>query len=102
MILENYKKSPGVLKEDEYIVYFNYQLLGITKGELMTDWKPKNLDEALGDIIGSALNDNITCQDLGGGDTGPEHINPGNFDTVVKQAIVDIMQSDYINIKFKE
>jgi len=25
-----------------------------------------------------------------------------DFDIVVKQAIVDIMQSDYINIKFKE
>ena len=67
----------------------------------MTDWKPIDLNEELENCIGGTLNDAITCQDLGGGDTGPEYIDIDDIDTIVKQAINDIMQSDYINIKFK-
>ena len=62
----------------------------------------KNIDEALEDIIGSALNDAITCQDLGGSDTGPEYIDIEDIDTIVKQAIADIIQSNFIDIRFKE
>jgi len=70
----------------------------------MTDWKPKNLNEELGDIIGSALNDNAGTIGVSrdGEPMGPEFIKEDDFDDVAKQAINDIMQSDYINIKFKE
>jgi len=67
-------------------------------------YKPKNIDEVLKDIIGSALNDNAGTIGVSrdGEPWGPEFIQVNDFDTVVKQAIKEIMQSDYINIKFKE
>ena len=69
----------------------------------MNKWKPKNIDEVLEDIIGSALNDNANeGVDRNGEPDGFEFIMGDDFDIVVKQAIVDIMQSDYIEIKFKE
>ncbi len=68
----------------------------------MTDWKPKNITEALEDILGSALNDNA---DVGvnrdGEPEGPEYITEDEFDTVVKQAIKDIKESKNIDIRFK-
>ena len=68
----------------------------------MTNWKPKDLNEELENCIGGTLNDAIICQDLGGGDIGPEYIDIDDIDTIVKRAIVDIVQSDYIEIRFKE
>jgi len=82
-------------------MYFNYQLLGITKGELMTDWKPKNLKDELENCICSALNDNARTTEVGGA-VESEYIMDDDFDIVVKQAIKEIQKSDYINIKFKE
>ena len=70
----------------------------------MTNWKPKNLNDELEDIIRSALNDNAGTIGVSrdGEPMGPEFIKEDDFDTVVKRAIKEIMQSDYINIKFKE
>ena len=69
----------------------------------MNKWKPKNIDEVLEDIIGGALNDHANeGVDRNGEPDGFEFIMGDDFDIVVKQAIVDIMQSDYIEIKFKE
>ena len=63
----------------------------------------KNIDEVLEDIISSALNDNAKAfVNRDGEPEGPEFIKEKNFEWVVKQAIVDIIQSDYINIKFKD
>ena len=66
--------------------------------------KYKNIDEVLEDIIGGALNDNARTIGISrnGEPIGPEYLHEDDFDIVVKQAIVDIMQSDYIEIKFKE
>ena len=65
--------------------------------------KYKNIDEVLEDIIGSALNDHANeGVDRNSEPDGFEFIMGDDFDIVVKQAIVDIMQSDYIEIKFKE
>jgi len=66
--------------------------------------KYKNIYGVLEDIIGSALNDNSKTVGVSreGEPMGPECVKEDNFDTVVKQAITNIIQSDYINIKFKE
>ena len=69
----------------------------------MNKWKSKNIDEELDNIIGSALNDHANeGVDRNGEPDGFEFIMGDDFDIVAKQAINDIMQSDYINIKFKE
>ena len=69
----------------------------------MTDWKPKNLDEELDNIIGGALNDNAGTIGVSrdGEPIGPEFIHEDDFDAVVKQAIKEIQKSKYIEIKFK-
>ena len=69
----------------------------------MTNWKPKDLKDELENCICSALNDNAKEIEISweGEPEGPEFIHEDDFDDVVKQAINDIMQSDYINIKFK-
>ena len=65
--------------------------------------KYKNIDEALEDIIGSALNDNAGTIGVSrdGEPMGPEFIKEDDFDDVVKQAIKEIQKSKYIEIKFK-
>lgn len=52
----------------------------------MNDWKPKDLDEALDDAIGSALNDNAFCPEGG----RREILDEGAFDKVIKEAIWNI------------
>lgn len=49
----------------------------------MSNWKPKNLEEALDDAIGSALND------FSGG-LEAEYIDEKDFNDVVKEAIKNI------------
>jgi len=69
----------------------------------MNMYKPKKINEELENCIGGALNDNANeGVDRNGEPDGFEFIMGDDFDDVVKQAIKDIMQSDYINIKFKE
>ena len=48
------------------------------------NWKPKNLEEALSDAIGSALNDNARE------DGGSDYIRAKDFDKVIEDAIKNI------------
>ena len=66
----------------------------------MTNWKPKNLDEALDDAIGSAINDfayvptdSATC---------PEILHENDFDNAIKQAIKNIKDIKGLEIKYRE
>ena len=68
----------------------------------MTDWKPKNLNEVLADAIGSAINQYVEETVDWQNNLGPEFIPAGRFKDIEDKAVKDIMQSDYINIKFKE
>lgn len=68
----------------------------------MTDWKPTNINEALKDIIGGALNDSIEYEDLGGGDTGAEYINTDDINRIVAEAVRGILDSRFIEVEFKE
>ena len=70
--------------------------------ETMTDWKPTNINEALEDIIGGALNDSIECEDKGGGDTGTEYINTDDINGIVAEAVQGILDSRFIKVEFKE
>lgn len=53
----------------------------------MNNWKPKNLDEALDDAIGSALNDNSETDDIPGVSS---YLLDNNFENVIKEAIKNI------------
>ena len=64
----------------------------------MNDWKPKNLDEALDDAIGSAINDNNVVIDLHGfRDT---ILHEDKFDEAIKQAIKNIKAIKGLTIIF--
>lgn len=70
------------------------------KGGMMTNWKPKNLEEALDDAIGSAINDfayastdSVAC---------PEILHKNDFDNAIKQAVKNIKNIKGLKIKYKE
>ncbi len=68
----------------------------------MTDYKPKNLDEVLSDLIGSALNAKASSfHNRDGEPEGDEYIHDKDFDDVIDQAIKDIKASENIKIEFK-
>ena len=68
----------------------------------MTDFKPKNLDEAAKDIIGSALNDNSTFYEDEMGRCSDNYIPAENFDDVENEILKNLKESDYLDIKFRE
>ena len=68
----------------------------------MTVFKPKNTDETLKDIIGSALNDNSTFYEDEKGRCSDEYIPAENFDEVENDILKNLKESKYINIEFKE
>jgi len=63
----------------------------------MTNWKPRNLEEALEDAIGSAINDNSTQIE-----SYDEFLSAKYFDNVVKDAIKNIRAIKGLIIKYKE
>ena len=68
----------------------------------MTVFKPKNTDETLKDIIGSALNDNSTFYEDEKGRCSDQYIPAENFDEVENDILKNLKESKYINIEFKE
>ena len=68
----------------------------------MTDFKPKDLDEAAKDIIGSALNDNSTFYEDEMGRCSDNYIPAENFDEVENDILKNLKESDCLDIKFKE
>jgi len=66
----------------------------------MTDWKPKNLEEALDDAIGSAINDFAYAPTDEAG--CPEILTENNFDNAIEQAIKNIKDIKGLEIKYKK
>ena len=66
----------------------------------MTDFKPKNLDEAAKDIIGSALNDNSTFYEDEKGRCSDNYIPVEKFEEVKTDILNNIKESEYIDIEF--
>ena len=65
----------------------------------MTDWKPKNLEEALEDAIGCALND-FACAPTD--EAGcPEIVTENDFNNVIERAIKNIKDIKGLKIKYK-
>ena len=67
----------------------------------MTDWKPKDLNDVLEDIIGSAIQQYVEETVDSQNHLGPEFIPAGRFKDIEDKAVKDIIQSDYIEIRFK-
>lgn len=65
----------------------------------MNNWKPKNLDEALDDAIGSAINDFAYAREDSA--TCPEILHENDFDNVIKQAIKNIKDIEGLEINYK-
>ena len=63
----------------------------------MTNFKPKNLDETIKDIVSSALNDNSTFYEDEKGRCSDEYIPAENFDDVENEIIKNLK-----DIIFKE
>ena len=68
----------------------------------MTTFKPKNLNEIIKDIIGSALNDNSTFYEDEMGRCSDNYIPAENFDEVENDILKNLKESKYINIEFKD
>ena len=67
---------------------------------MTNNYKYKNLDEALRDIIGSVLNDNSTFYEDESGRCSENYIPIENFDDVEDDILKAIKESKYISIKF--
>ena len=68
----------------------------------MTAFKPKDLDETIKDIIGSALNDNSTFYEDEMGRCSDNYIPAEYFDDVENDILKNLKDNKYIDIKFKE
>jgi len=65
----------------------------------MNDYKYKTLEDALNDAIGSAISDKSQCYD---GDCSDDCLLAGKFDDAIGQAIKNILDTECIEIRFKE
>ena len=66
----------------------------------MTDFKPKNINEVIKDIIGSALNDNSTFYEDEMGRCSDNYIPAENFDKVEDDILENLKDNKYIDIEF--
>ncbi len=64
----------------------------------MNDWKPKNLEEALDDAIGGAINDFAYA--AADSIASPKPLHEEDFDEAIKQAIKNIKDIKGLEIKY--
>ena len=65
----------------------------------MNNYKYKTLEDALNDAIGSAISDKSQCHD---GNYFDDCLLAGKFDDAIDQAIKNILDTECIEIRFKE
>jgi len=68
----------------------------------MTDWKPKNIEEALRDAIGSAIQQYSEFTEDRQGNCGPEFIPEGRYSDVEDQTIKNISNIKGLEIKYEK